>query len=90
MKKLFALTLCVALLLTLFAGCGAETQQETQPTEPTEEVLQESPEEAKVLKILIIGSSRSVNTFHMLMRPLRTRCPTRSWCWVWCTIPAAA
>lgn len=75
MKKLFALTLCAALLLTLFAGCGAETQQETQPTEPTEEVLQESPEEAKVLKILIIGSSRSVNTFHMLYEAFKDQMP---------------
>ena len=75
MKKLFALTLCAALLLTLFAGCGAETQQETQPTEPTEEVVQESPEEAKVLKILIIGSSRSVNTFHMLYEVFKDQMP---------------
>ena len=75
MKKLLALALSAALLLTLLAGCGAETQKETQPTEPTEPVAQESPEEAKVLKIMIIGSSRSVNTFHMLYEVFKDQMP---------------
>lgn len=75
MKKLLALTLCAALLLTLFAGCGKNTEEESQPTEPAEDVVQESPEEAKVLKILIIGSSRSVNTFHMLYEVFKDQMP---------------
>lgn len=75
MKKFLTLTLCAAMLLSLLAGCGAEKQEETQPTEPAEEVLQESPEEAKVLKIMIIGSSRSVNTFHMLYEVFKDQMP---------------
>ena len=51
MKKLLTLTLCAALLLSLLVGCGTESKKETQPTEP---VAQESPEEANVLKIMII------------------------------------
>ena len=38
---------------------------------------QESPEEAEVMKILILGSSRSVNTFYMLYDVLKDQMPDK-------------
>jgi len=38
-------------------------------------VAEESPEEAKALKIMILGSSRSVNTFHFLYEAFKDQMP---------------
>ena len=73
MKRIVTLFLC--LLLCFAAGCGSttygeNTQPTTQNTTPTE-----SPEEAKVLKIMILGSSRSVNTFQLLYDVFKDQMP---------------
>lgn len=60
-KKLLALLLTVVILLPTLVGCQAGGAGET--TEP--EVTQ-SPEEAKVLKILTLGHSLTVDSCHML------------------------
>lgn len=61
LKKLLALLLAVVMLLPTLVGCQAGSAGET--TEP--EVTQ-SPEEAKVLKILTLGHSLTVDSCHML------------------------
>lgn len=65
MKKRIALILAALLALGLFGGCQkAEPATTTEPTSaptPTQ-----SPEEAKVLKVLTLGSSSSVDACHML------------------------
>lgn len=69
MKRIIALALTFVLALGMFAGCaGSQTPPET--TAPTE-----TPEEAKVLKIMIIGSSRSVNTFRHLYMAFKDQMP---------------
>lgn len=73
MKRLFTIILAVAMLLSLTAcGTGGD-QKETQPTQ----VATESPEEANVLKIMILGSSRSVNTFQMLYQVFKDQMPEK-------------
>lgn len=80
MKRLIAYLLLTAMLFTL-VGCGpksetgegdAVAQATTEATvpEPTE-----SPEEANVLKIMILGSSRSVNTFQLLYEVFKDQMP---------------
>ena len=70
MKRSLILLLSFVLTLGLFAGCaGADTPETTAPS-PTE-----SPEEAKVLKIMILGSSRSVNAFHFLYQAFEDQMP---------------
>lgn len=71
MKRIVVILLCVALLVAL-AACNGQQSMDTQPTSPTE-----SPEEANVLKIMILGSSRSVNTFHMLYEVFKDQMPDR-------------
>ena len=71
MKRLIALALTFILALTMFAGCTG-TPKETSPAETTPT---ETPEEAKVLKIMIIGSSRSVNTFRHLYMAFKDQMP---------------
>lgn len=63
MKRVLALILCVVMVLSLLPACGNEQKapETTGKPAPTE-----SPEEAEVLKIMISGSSRSVNTFQLL------------------------
>lgn len=65
MKKRIALILAALLALGLLGGCQqaepAQTTETTSAPTPTQ-----SPEEAKVLKILTLGSSSSVDAFHML------------------------
>ena len=65
MKKRIALILAALLALGLFGGCQkAEPATTTEPTSaptPTQ-----TPEEAKVLKVLTLGSSSSVDACHML------------------------
>lgn len=76
-KKLLCLCICVCMLLPVLAGCAnapAATQPTTTPTiaKPTE-----STEEAKALRIMILGSSRSVNTFHLLYEVFKDQMPDK-------------
>ena len=64
LKKMICLTLAMLLLVGCFTGCGNQTPGETTPT--TEPVATQSPEEAKVLKVLTIGHSLAVDCGHML------------------------
>ena len=74
MKKLLAFLLCLSLCVSLLAACG-NTSSASETTAPTEKVLEESPEEAKALKIMILGSSRSVNTFQLLYQAFKDQLP---------------
>ena len=71
MKRVLTLVLSFVLVMCMFAGCNATQVPETTETQaPTE-----SPEEAKVLKIMILGSSRSVNAFHFLYQAFKDQMP---------------
>ena len=73
MKRIIAMLL--GLLLCFGCGCSnAPTQETTTPTQQ-ETVPTESPEEAEVLKIMILGSSRSVNTFQLLYNVFQDQMP---------------
>ena len=71
MKRLFALALCVIMVLALLPAC----EKTQQPPESTKPAPTESPEEAEVLKIMILGSSRSVNTFQLLWEVFKDQMP---------------
>lgn len=62
-KRLLALALCSLLALSSFTACG-ETAPESTPT--TEPAPTEPAQEAKVMKILTLGSSSSVDSNHMI------------------------
>lgn len=62
LKKTIALSLAVLLACGLFGGCG-KTEPAAETTEPKET---QPAEEAKVMKILTLGSSSSVDACHML------------------------
>ena len=70
MKKTVCLALCMCLILSLFAGCAKTGVSSPDTTSPTE-----SPEEAEVLKIMILGSSRSCNTFQLLYEAFKDQMP---------------
>lgn len=72
MKRLFAFILCTVVVLGLLPGCAntEKSPETTQAPAPTE-----SPEEAEVLKIMILGSSRSVNTFQLLWNVFQDQMP---------------
>ena len=58
MKKILALCLSVLMLVSLFAGCAQQEQeQETTPTEETPKV-----EDDGVMRILMIGGSLGFDT----------------------------
>lgn len=61
-KRILALTLSLLMILSCFTACGGggEEQKETEPA------VTESPEEAKVLKVLTLGHSLAVNSTRML------------------------
>ena len=61
LKKFFALSLAVLMLLGCFTACG-----NAEPAETTEPKVTEPAEEAKVLKVLTLGHSLAVDTGHML------------------------
>ena len=85
MKRVFALILCLATVFGMLTACGtAETPETTAPA-PTE-----SPEEAEVLKIMILGSSRSINTFQMLWNAFNDQMPDQKVVWALCITAAAA
>lgn len=60
-KRLCCLFLAVVMLLPVFAGCAKEDNGEETKPAPTEPA-----EEAKVLKILTLGHSLTVDSCHML------------------------
>ena len=62
-KRILALTLALLMTIGLFA-CGGNTA-ETEPVE-TEPTYTQPAEEAKVLKVLVLGHSLAVDTGHML------------------------
>lgn len=72
MRKLFLIFLCGAMLLGLLPACDTAAKGGTS-TEAT--TTTESPEEAQVLKIMILGSSRSVNTFQLLWEVFQDQMP---------------
>ena len=78
MKRLVSLLLSAVLVLTLFSACSKQPTN-TDPTETTAPATEpgptESPEEAKALKIMILGSSRSVNTFQLLYEVFKDQMP---------------
>lgn len=63
MKRLFCFFLTVLMALAAFSGCDGEAQplETTQASIPTQ-----SPEEEKVLKIMIIGNSHGNDTLWLL------------------------
>ena len=73
MKRIFAIILC--LLLCFSVGCGNATGGETTHPTQQETAPTESPEEENVLKIMILGSSRSVNTFQLLYDVFKDQMP---------------
>lgn len=74
MKRIFAFILSALLLMGLL-GCAGQPETNTAPTETTQPTPTESAEEAEVLKIMILGSSRSVNTFQLLYEAFRDQLP---------------
>ncbi|MBQ9838449.1 MAG: DUF4886 domain-containing protein [Oscillospiraceae bacterium] len=79
MKRIISVCLCVFMLLSLFAGCAGSGASNpgttTEPTEATEPKPTETPEEANALRLMIIGSSRSVNTFYHLYSVFKDQMP---------------
>lgn len=71
MKRFFTLVLIAALAFSILGGCGNNsTGETTQPPAPTQ-----SPEEEKVLKIMIIGNSHSNDTFWLLQKAFADQMP---------------
>lgn len=76
MKRIVSCFLILVMLLGSFTACSAPENTETTPTtEQTEPVVTESPEEADVLKIMILGSSRSIDTFQVLYDVFKDQMP---------------
>lgn len=73
MKRFLLCVLC--LLLLGFTACSQPTPTETTPPTEVSTVPTESPEEANALKIMILGSSRSVNTFQLLYEVFKDQMP---------------
>ena len=65
MKKVLCVLLCGAMILGLVAGCAKK------PKTAAETLL----EEGEPLKIMILGSSRSLNTFRLLYEVFRDQMP---------------
>ena len=73
MKRLIALTLCALLMVSLFFGCA-----KNQPVETTgETVPQQSPEEAAVFKVLMIGQSHAQDSVWLLYDVLKAHMPDK-------------
>ena len=71
MKRILTVLLCAVLLLGLF-GCTAPAEPTEAPTVPK---VTESPEEAKVLKILTIGNSHSYDATQLLYEVFQAEAP---------------
>ena len=80
MKRVLTLILVCLLMLGTLSACADQPAQ-TAPSDPSVPETTgapdstESPEEAKALKIMILGSSRSVNAFQLLYEALRDQMP---------------
>lgn len=80
MKKAISALLSLILVLSLCA-CGTPasapetTAAPTETTSPATTGRQESPEEAKVLKVLAIGNSHAVDATHLLQRVFQAEVP---------------
>lgn len=61
LKRAFAVALCCATMVGAFAGCGGKKTEEKKEPASTEPV-----EEKKVLKVLTLGHSLTVDACHML------------------------
>jgi len=78
MKKALCILLTVLMTVGLFTGCARQTDPTTAPTEPettAPPTPTETPEEAKALKIMILGSSRSIDTFQVLYDVFKDQMP---------------
>ena len=75
LKKILCACLCLCMLLPVLAGCANEPTATETTAQSTEPKPTESPEEAKALRIMILGSSRSVNTFHLLYEVFKDQMP---------------
>ena len=73
MKKLISLALCLVLILSLLSGCQKAPAETTPDTTAPAET--QSPEEAKVLKILNIGNSHGVDSAWLLYDVLKAEMP---------------
>ena len=72
MKRMLAVLFALMIVFVTTACGTAAPEQTTQSTQPP---ATESPEEAEVLKIMILGSSRSVNTFQLLYEVFKDQMP---------------
>ncbi len=61
MKRTFVAILAILMMIAMLPGCQSGAQNETTAPEVTQ-----SPEEAKVLKVLTLGHSLAVDSGHML------------------------
>jgi len=61
-KRILALSLAILMLLSTLVACG-KTEDVEENKEPT---VTESPEEAKILKVLTLGHSLAVDSGHLL------------------------
>ena len=61
-KRFLALSLAILVALGTLVACGKDEEVD----EPVTPVVEESPEEAKVLKVLTLGHSLAVDSGHML------------------------
>lgn len=64
-KKIFALSVCVLMLLGVFTACDA-APKETEPAATETTAATEPAQEANVMKVLTLGSSSSVDSNHMI------------------------
>lgn len=72
MKKMLTFALCAVLAFGMLSGCGNAAAGESQPTEYTQ-----SPEEAAVLKILMIGQSHAQDSVWLLADVLKAHMPDK-------------
>ena len=79
LKRVLCFCLCLCMLLPVLCGCAKEptSANPTVTTAPAPTKPTESPEEANALRIMILGSSRSVNTFHLLYEVFKDQMPDK-------------
>ena len=77
LKKILCFCLCLCALLPVLTGCANTPTPVQTTTVPTQPKPTESPEEANALRIMILGSSRSVNTFHLLYEVFKDQMPDK-------------
>ncbi|MBQ3251618.1 MAG: DUF4886 domain-containing protein [Oscillospiraceae bacterium] len=77
LKKILCLCLCVCVLLPVLCSCTNAPASNETTASPTQPKPTESAEEANALRIMILGSSRSVNTFHLLYEVFKDQMPDR-------------